>query len=363
MKRISQLELLRVLCMAAVFFFHLYSVVPTVGKEGLIGSFLSAVLNQGYVGVVVFNMIAAFVLTLPHAPPDARPPLGYPDFFRRRFARICPLYYLALVLFTFLAIVFSKTPLSEIAIAFVQHVFFVHTLDPARFFAIVPAFWWIGLLAQFYLVYPLLLKAFLRFGAGRTLAVICVVCYSGWWLLIRVSNVFPDSSLPLVNYMLTFNLPVRLPEFALGMFMAMAWKASQARSEGPGSVHPVTGINRRATLLMAVCAVISITAAILFKKAVSAPFGHVLVVAACLFGAATLFAMPFAARIGRNRWMVRLAVASYGIYLVHQPLLRYSVSLLDGRLHPLAAFCVVGLVAGFCAYTLAVALERVVANK
>ncbi len=94
---------------------------------------------------------------------------------RRRFSSICLHYYPALILWTLLSIIAPswimglarhQSPL-EVLQAFVTHLLFVHTLSANTFFAIVPALWWLGLLAQFYFVFPWLLRAFDRLGAGR----------------------------------------------------------------------------------------------------------------------------------------------------------------------------------------------------
>jgi hypothetical protein len=66
-KRIPQIEVLRVLAMAGVFFFHIWSVIPEVGTKTFLGPLFGDVLAQGYLGVVVFNAISGFVLTLPLA--------------------------------------------------------------------------------------------------------------------------------------------------------------------------------------------------------------------------------------------------------------------------------------------------------
>ena len=95
---------LRPWAMAAIFFYHLWSVQPG-GDQNPFGPILGDFLSQGYLGVVVFNAITGFVLTLPHADPGGKPALAFTDFFRRRFGRIVPQYYLSLALWTLVALV------------------------------------------------------------------------------------------------------------------------------------------------------------------------------------------------------------------------------------------------------------------
>src|SRR5882724_3704565 len=131
--------------MAAIYLFHLWSVVP----DGVGKGWAAVALSQGYLGVVVFNVITGLVLAWPHLGPARRPLPGWGEFLRRRFLRIVPAYYLALGLWTAIAALVargggggSQAPSMASVVA---HVLFVHTLSPAYFFAIVPAYWWLGL--------------------------------------------------------------------------------------------------------------------------------------------------------------------------------------------------------------------------
>ena len=82
-KRISQSEFLRAVAMADVFFFHIWSVIPEAGTENPLGPLFGDILAQGYLGVVIFNTITGFVLTLPLAARGGVLDLSYATFFRR----------------------------------------------------------------------------------------------------------------------------------------------------------------------------------------------------------------------------------------------------------------------------------------
>ena len=104
-RRVTQIESIRVLAMAGIFLYHLWTVLPDGGAQNPFGPILGDILSQGYLGVVVFNAITGFVLALPHAHPGGKPPMAYFDFFRRRFGRITPQYYLSLALWSVVALV------------------------------------------------------------------------------------------------------------------------------------------------------------------------------------------------------------------------------------------------------------------
>lgn len=362
MKKIPQIEAIRVLAMAGIFLYHVWSVVPSAGTENPAGPLFGLILSQGYLGVVVFNIISGFVLALPHLPPQARPPMPYADFFRRRFTRICPQYYISLTLWSAVALAAGAMPAAALFASFAEHVFFVHTLDPARFFSIAPAFWWMGLLAQFYLFFPLALRAMLRFGPGKTLGAACLLCWGGWRILALLAGDMPHSHFPLIEYMMTFNLPGRLPEFVLGMSLASWWKAAAFEPGASAHKHPDTGVPRYFAWLMPLLAALFIAAAALFKDGLPKPYGQILLVGACLFTSLALFSQPMIARLGRTRRVAAWAAASYSFYLLHQPLLGYGKDILGDRLSPFAAFCLLCLVCAPAALALSKAQDKLAAK-
>src|SRR4029453_15190062 len=141
LQRLPQLEVLRVVAMTWIFLFHLWSVVPLAANGGTFGLVLMGVLHSGHLGCVVFNKSAGCVLALPPLGQARRPALPCGDFLRRRFLRICPQYYLALLLWTTMMLLTAHERSSAVVLSFVTHAFFVHTMHPATLFGIVPAYW------------------------------------------------------------------------------------------------------------------------------------------------------------------------------------------------------------------------------
>jgi peptidoglycan/LPS O-acetylase OafA/YrhL len=325
LQRLPQLEVLRVVAMTWIFLFHLWSVVPLVANSGTFGLVLMGVLHSGHLGVVVFNIITGFVLALPHLGPARRPALTYGDFLRRRFLRICPQYYLALLLWTTIMMLTAHEPSSAVVLSFVAHAFFVHTMHPTTLFGIVPAYWWLGLLAQFYLLFPLVLRLFQRLGPNRSGLVLCGICWIGWGLLTRLAVLRPGSSWEMVHYMWYFNLPARLPEFALGMFLCVIVA---------GRLFPLIAI----------------------------PLLPIYQLAWCFVGMVALCMWPPVARLGSSRIVTGVAAVSYSIYLVHQPLLGGAARWLDGKVSLPTAFGLLLFVGGAASYGLAWALDGLAAR-
>jgi peptidoglycan/LPS O-acetylase OafA/YrhL len=362
LQRLPQLEVLRVVAMTWIFLFHLWSVVPLVANSGTFGLVLMGVLHSGHLGVVVFNIITGFVLALPHLGPARRPALTYGDFLRRRFLRICPQYYLALLLWTTIMMLTAHEPSSAVVLSFVAHAFFVHTMHPTTLFGIVPAYWWLGLLAQFYLLFPLVLRLFQRLGPKRSGLVLCGICWIGWGLLTRLAVLRPGSPWEMVHYMWYFNLPARLPEFALGMWLAAAWNPG-----APPISTPVPAFPRRIPLASSFAAFVLgmflcvIVAGRLFPL-IAIPLLPIYQLAWCFVGMVALCMWPPVARLGSSRIVTGVAAVSYSIYLVHQPLLGGAARWLEGKVSLPTAFGLLLVVGGAASCGLAWALDWLAAR-
>jgi peptidoglycan/LPS O-acetylase OafA/YrhL len=347
---LPQVDVARVLAMGAIFVFHLWSVVP----DGVVSPSASLALRHGYLGVVVFDVITGLVLAWPHVGPARRPLLGWGTFLRRRFLRIVPAYYLALGLWVVVAALAALLRIGDgrapSVASVVTHGLFLHTLSPTDFFAVVPAYWWLGLLAQLYLAFPLLLRFQRAAGPWPAVAAVCTVSWGSWLLLDAMARARPHSAVALVNYMSYYNLPYRLPEFAIGVGLAsVLGPEDDARSP---SLAPAP-----AAALLGACALVA-----LLPTRGLASLVHVRLVALCVAAFVVLLALPVAARAGRGTLVRRLAAASYGFYLVHQPLLGYGSDVLAAVLGPRGRFWVLLLGAGWLALRSAVWLDRLAAR-
>ncbi|MGE3537689.1 MAG: acyltransferase family protein [Candidatus Tectimicrobiota bacterium] len=357
--RIPHIELLRVLATIGIFLYHLWTVIPLSADTTLSGPLLARVPLLGTVGVIIFNGITGFVLAVPYLGQETLRPLpGVWDFFRSRFGRICQHYYPVLLLWTIPCLFFEAYDQHwrEVLVAFVSHLVFVHTLSAQTFFAIVPALWWLGMLAQLYLVYPWLLRVWQRLGAGRACGIICLLAWSAWIGLTLLANHWPGSPWAMLNYMAYFNLPVRLPEFALGMWLASAWNRAAPWVRGPDSAaSPLWTVLPLLVLLG--CGVLLQDA---WVHWLFGPLAHLYLVAWCVLATLAILHWPPAAWLGSRRLTLDLAAASYGIYLLHQPLLGYANVLLADILRPGWRFVVLGVGIWLLCYRAAVLLNLLV---
>ena len=359
-KTLGQIEVMRALAVTGIFLYHLWSDVPKVGTENPMGPAFGAILSQGWLGVILFNVVTGFVLTLPFAGPSGRPMPGYLEFLRRRFLRICPNYYISLVFWTVVAIVAGKAG-ANLFSSFIQHLLFVHTLNPAVFFDIVPAYWWMGLLAQFYLAYPLLWRVFTRLGPKRAALWLCCGCWAFWAVLEVLAGLMPGSIFAMGNYLFYFNLPYRLGEFALGMYLASLWRDPEANPVlGQGmTLGKAFGSKRQAAwiglvLLAAWGHFFGIPGPVLLVT-------HLYWLAVVLCAGLAIFFSETMDKLGTWGPVAKFAAASYSIYLMHQPILGYLAGWTAPRMEPFAAFIFLTGVCGLLSVWAALATDKLVA--
>lgn len=311
---IPQIDTIRVLAMLAIFLHHLWKTV-IVKPETAAQSLLDPIFTSASDGVILFNIISGFLLALPHLGPERRPFAGYRFFLTKRFFRIIPPYYLALLFFTAANMVCFAYPLVPALQLMLKNLLFVNSLDYSNMMTNFSHFWYLGQLAQFYLLFPPILSFFLRIGPGRAAFSITALCWSSWVFLAWFFPAEPGSYPNVTENLMHFNLPGRLPEFALGMWLASIWN--------PSADSARKSISNRPFLLFAACLALYIPVAAPFLKVATLPFVHVFHVAIGLVIFLALFAWSAAARIGKSALAKDFSEHSYSLYIVHHPFFSY----------------------------------------
>ena len=174
--------------------------------------------RAGDQGVQLFLIVSGFGLTwaMLHAK------TGSPEwlaFYRRRLSRIYPEYWVAHLLVLAAAFLAGRILLSDTS--FLLSMLGIR-VTPDLLYRYSPSWWYIGLILQLYLVYPLLWRLLQRLGWVRFL-----IAMAGVALIIRTIGlwVFADLA-PEWGYLDAWArgaiFITRLPEFAFGMALA-AW--------------------------------------------------------------------------------------------------------------------------------------------
>lgn len=345
---IPQLDTIRVVAMLGIFLHHLWKTV-IISPHGMLQKTLDPVFSSASDGVVLFNIISGFLLAMPYLGPEHRPFPGYRNFLQRRFLRIIPPYYLALLVFTLANILHFAYPLPAAFNMLLQHLLFVNSLDYSNMFSNFSPFWYLGQLAQFYLLFPVILCFFIWFGPRRAALSIITLCWGAWiflaWYFPATSESFPNTAENLMH----FNLPGRLPEFAVGMWLASLWNSSA------GSVRQ--SVFERSFSIFVAGMVLYFLAGVVLSPAMSLPFVHVFHVALSLTVFLILFLWTPAAKAGESSIVRHFAELSYAIYIVHHPLFSYVGVMPATVTHTLGNFAILTAVLLPLSYLAARALE------
>lgn len=344
---ITQLHAIRSLAMAAIFFHHLWLGLPELNRAWH-GTFLDAAFRSMSLGVVVFNVMAAFLMGLPFfgPAPAAVPRLG--SFLGKRLWRLYPQYAISVLGFTAVsAAVFHLSDWRGMAGSVATFLLFLNPFRLGSFDSNMAAYWWLGLLIQFTVVFPWLLRLIRRPGLGPArccLAASLVMWPATVWIK-ALGAAAPGTGWDAFAYLWTFNLPPRLPEFLCGLWMAKAYR------EHAGGGWPFgRGL---AVFLGGGC-----LAAVATGVVPGAPsLGHMSGAVWSMAVFAGLFCLPSLAVVGRWSFVRRFSILSYGVYLAHQPLLSY-VGADTAGLAPWLRFAVQAAAAGGASLGAAWIVER-----
>jgi peptidoglycan/LPS O-acetylase OafA/YrhL len=341
---IPQLHFIRSLAMAGIFVHHLYMGLGPL-RQSQAGTWLDGAFVDLALGVVLFNIMTSFLLAMPYVGDNPAPVPRLRDFLPKRLKRLCPLYYLCVILvIAGNALVYRVTAPSDWLPPALYHLLFLDPLRLASFMSNTAAYWWLGLLFQFTLAYPLILRLFRRFGPARTTIVAALVAWPATEALKAWGRADPDGLGGAVAFLSTFNLPSRLPEFFIGMWLAKLWKDNPDRTWLAGK--PLN------LLVFGACAACLIWPALTGQPA---PWFTGLAFSLVVF--LILYALPVSSWLGRKSLVLWFSGASYAVYLAHQPILSYLDPALAG-LAPWNRFLAMLVLAGTASLIAALALDK-----
>ncbi len=347
--RIAFLDHIRAVALLLVLVFHSLNPAFGVNSLGWTGwfrdfggvpkSFLPLLpCSFAWAGVAVFFAVSGFCIHLSH---ERSAQKSWRVFFIRRFFRIYPPYLLALCLFW---VFLPHDRLAGEAGAggagagvgqFLSHAFLVHNFQPAWAYAINGSFWSIATEFQLYLIYPLLLLMSRRLGWRGALCVAAVL----------------ETGLRTVEFLWDFNPPVLLRP--LPVFYWFSWAAGARLADDWIYGRPLF-----LSKIPALVLVLPMLASFFFKPLFSYSFLFISLVAVKWIASWLERPEGHFSRPGVGFELLRrIGLVSYGVYLLHQPLLDLVPDLLHGAFphvyfHPLKLYALTlgagGLVCLFC---------------
>jgi len=346
---IPQLDSIRVFAMLGVFAHHLWKTVIITPQDTLQG-LLDPIFVAATGSVVIFNIISGFLLARPHLGPDHRPFEGYRVFLRKRFLRIIPPYYLALLLFTLVNMVHFGFPLLPAFTMLMEHLLFVNSLDYSNMFSNFSHFWYLGLLAQFYLLFPPILRFFLWMRPARAALTIIALCWGPWGIVAWFCPQSQQSYSNIWANLMHFNLPGRLPEFATGMWLASLWDPSVESVRRKIFDRPFSFYVGALALFL--------VAGTPFASSMDLLCDHIYHVALSVLLFLLLFLWKPAARAGQSTFIKHCSTQTYMIYIVHHPLFSYLGVMPSNVTHTVSNFLFLGAILLPLTYIVAVVLNR-----
>lgn len=313
------LDGLRGIAIAFVMWFHVWEITwqgaafTVFGRE-IDFTFLA---RMGFVGVEIFFFVSGFCLFWPYARAlaERRPMPTIKHFAYRRFIKIVPSYLLALAVLVALGSERDRS-LDDGIKDVLAHVFFVHTWFQSYFGSIDGVLWSLGVEVQFYLIFPLVVLAFVRWPRATALGLVALA-FVWRYAVEQCCATGPYNHF----HQLANQLPAYLDLFAIGMFAA--WIVAV--------VLPSVTFTQRVRVIgtlvaLAGCAwVVGLIGNVDSVRGMHDYAEHWQVWNRFPFGVALLVvtvgsvaAFPLWHRLFANRVLVFLSVISYNAYIWHQ---------------------------------------------
>ena len=271
--------------------------------------FILRLLDKGYLAVSLFFILSGFILVYTYQGKMSGPE-NTVRFWEARFARIYPVYLLALALM----VPFAKTITHGQRLAVLSMVQTWIPWKPEMVGAWNFPAWSLSVEAFFYLTFPLILIGLNRLrvsGLKWIVSILLAVIVVGD--LPRPVGDWPNSAITFAHYV---PLPVlRLPEFIVGMALGLIFLRVPARSH--------SGLVSIGALLAAIVVL-------------CLPWGALPSIAVIPF-AILIMSLAYqsgpVARLLSNRMIILLGSASYAVYLLQLPTRIYSRLLFAQILH------------------------------
>ncbi|WP_454050495.1 acyltransferase family protein [Cellulomonas sp. Marseille-Q8402] len=290
--RVEGVDALRGLAAIAVFVCHIGGYWGFLDLPGKLPQLIAA----GAHGVDVFIVISGFCLALPLA--GHRRGLRVPSFYGRRAWRILPPYYVALAIAAVLALLPATWHLTVARQAtfgdVLLHLVTGQAWVPGEVGTINGSLWSVALEAQLYLLFPLLVLAWRRWGIVPVL-VGAIVLDLVWRSAGALGGPAPLGS--------DLVVPARLDQFVAGMACAVVIRAGFAWS------------TRRSLVTFAVATLVALGTSTLNLGIVTG-----VTWAAAGASAVLLLAGPVGRALGGTT-LERFGARSFSFYLLHQPVL------------------------------------------
>ncbi len=167
---------------------------------GLYSSVWQEIIGHGGRGVQLFFVVSAFTLFLSLSRRNEIENGVYSAFFIRRFFRIAPLFYLAIIYFIaeryFWGVLATDNPPDITGWSVLSTFFFVHGVSPYWINTVVPGGWTISVEMMFYCLVPFLFKKIKNMNQAAVFFFIAIFLQH---IITNVLKQFPLSDDPMLT--------------------------------------------------------------------------------------------------------------------------------------------------------------------
>ncbi len=309
-EKIHALTSLRFFAALYVVCYHtVWTFLPWIRREQLLGRFL----NLGYISVSFFFLLSGYILGIVYLRRGA--PVRLADFYRARFARVYPLFFLTILLDipstlqNWTAHYGVKSALVKTFLSFTGTAAMLQGYRMQFTYINFPS-WSLSAETFFYLIFPFIGIALWKLSGTRLwMAAICIYCagMSLVYLAFHHIPVDPAKRLPFLH----------VSTFALGIVLARWQMLRHSRqSQPPRSAG--SGVSRYLVFLVT----LGILAAVIYW---SRSIPEVILCDGLLAPLFICWIWVFsdsdwsAAKLLNAPWLVVLGEASFGLYLIHIP--------------------------------------------
>lgn len=266
----------------------------------------------GFSGVNVFLFMSGFGLTLSMTKAHLNfnhlwIKLPWKKFFIRRFFKIYPLYIFCHFLFFITGIIMGKYADMPLDIGFLLSVTGLKVFFPKYFWYGPDAFWFIGLIIQLYILFPILFWLLLKTGKINFFIIVFIIC--------TISRLITANSE--YYYVLILGLaPNRLSEFCLGMLVGYTTATNKDMN-----INKISLVNKHIWLVFVLAVLVGLlinVQPILSIRIVC----YDLVLAIASFTGLTIIALFISYISSAYNALFFLGNISYTFYLLHSPPIR-----------------------------------------
>ncbi|MFV0418419.1 MAG: acyltransferase family protein [Dysgonomonas sp.] len=299
-KKYQYIDSLRGIAVLLVILVHIYYVLDhTADYFDYNGVFLKIVRGGAY-GVQLFFIVSAFTLMMSHYN-RLEEPNRTSNFFIRRFFRIAPMYYLAIIYFTldkYLQFNLANPDFSAVPVrSLLSNVFFTNALIPEHTNNYVPGGWSVSVEFLFYFTLPFICQKIKSFNSALILFLITLTIAIIVDPYIKAHTQFP--------YFHEYNFFVQLPVFPLGIMAYFYLNKEQHE------IKPITWVFT--ALLLCVFCYVSVPRNIMFSL---------------VFVLLLIIQSKYKFGLLSNKLLASIGKVSFSMYLVH-----FAVIYLFNRFH------------------------------